>query len=77
MAKEIEQYVNSWHWCRAFGRTRLQRVRIGARSGEVAVFDTVTGTYKTDELSEAQIKGVHEALKKIGRWLPFMRKEPV
>lgn len=47
-AKLVEQYVQDYIRCTAFGKKRRHKVRRGCRSGELAVFDIETGTYRTD-----------------------------
>jgi hypothetical protein len=52
--KLVEQHVQGFIYCTAFGRKRAHKVRRGCRSGEIAVFCTTTGTYRLDHgLSEA------------------------
>jgi len=52
MAEQVEQHVQTYIWCTAFGKKRSHKVRRGCRSGTLAVFDVETGTYRTDhELS--------------------------
>lgn len=66
--KLVEQHVETFIWCRAFGVKRRHRVRRGWRSGEISVFCTKTGAYRTDHgLSPEDHARITEYLLE-GRW---------
>jgi hypothetical protein len=64
----VEQHVQAFIWCTAFGRKRAHKLRRGCRSGALAVFCTASGTYRTDhDLSaEDQARITYYFLE--GRW---------
>ena len=64
----VEQYIVDYLWCRAFGVRRRHKVRRGCRTGQLSVFCTEIGAYRTDHALSEQDQATLTRFFLVGRF---------